>query len=334
MSLYRRIFKRALFITWYNKYLWFFGLFAAVLGGAGKYEISLNKISRGLEGGVYPDLAAILSNEAISGMSLSNFSRALQSDPVSMLIIIGLVLILVILGVFMLWLSVVSQAGLINSAAQLIKRNKRYSSRGIKEGVEAGMKYFWPVLGWNLIIKTFVYAFFVILSLLLLSLATEGSSSLTMNAAYVFLFLVFIPAALILSLLLKYAVCFVVIKGKGFIEAMEESWRLFVKNWLISIETAFLLFLFQFLITAVLLIALLVLAIPFLFLVFLTGGLSTALMGVMLSLGLFLAILGGVLVGAVFTTFELSSWTTLFLELTGKRNVLSKLARLFPKLAK
>jgi hypothetical protein len=41
MSLYRSILKRAWEISWKFKYLWFFGLFAALLGNGGEFEIIL-----------------------------------------------------------------------------------------------------------------------------------------------------------------------------------------------------------------------------------------------------------------------------------------------------
>ena len=46
MFLYRDVLSQAWKNTWQNKYLWFFGLFAALLGGWGDLEI----VFRGLNG--------------------------------------------------------------------------------------------------------------------------------------------------------------------------------------------------------------------------------------------------------------------------------------------
>ena len=39
MTLYRDIIKEAWQITWRRRFLWFFGLFAVLLGNGGEYEI-------------------------------------------------------------------------------------------------------------------------------------------------------------------------------------------------------------------------------------------------------------------------------------------------------
>jgi hypothetical protein len=333
MSLYRKIFKKTLTLTWRNKYLWFFGLFAALLGGVGKYEISMNKLNGDWQDGVFPGVAKFLNSGALSGLTFSNFLQAFQQDPLSVVIILVLFLILAILFIFMLWLSVVSQAGLINNSAEAIQSNKKYSSLGIKDGVRAGIKYFWPVLGWNLIIKTFIYASFAIILLPIVYLFVDGGTSLH-GIAYVVLFIIFIPVSLVLSLLLKYAVCYVVLQGKSFVDSIQESWRLFVNNWLISLEMGFILFAIQFFLTFALLLLILAIGIPFLFLAILFGGLATPVSWVIISVYIFSAIALSILTGAVFTTFQISSWTALFLELTKNKGILSKLARLFPGLAK
>ena len=42
MSFYRNILKQAWKITWRNKYLWWLGIFAALLGNGGEFEILFN----------------------------------------------------------------------------------------------------------------------------------------------------------------------------------------------------------------------------------------------------------------------------------------------------
>ena len=328
MSLYRNVLKRALSVTWYNKYLWFFGLFAGILGGLGKYEISLNKASGEVGGGVYPNIVQFFNSEAVSNITFSNMGQAFQQDPVSMIIIIGLILILLILALFMLWLSVVSQIGLVNNSAKVLKGNKKRSSLKIKDGIKAGMNNFWPVLGWNIIVKTFVYILFALLSLPVIYFTTTGGNGVVANISYVILFIVFIPVALILSLLLKYAVVYIVLQGKGFVDAWVESWKLFIRNWLISIEMGLILFIIQFLVTLALILIVLALMIPFLFFAFLIGGLSISGFWTVMVVAMILVLALTLLTGAVFTTFQISSWTGLFLELTGKKSVFAKLIRL------
>jgi hypothetical protein len=326
MSLYRRIFKKSLSITWNNKYLWFFGLFAAILGGLGKYELSLNKFGNDLEEGVFPWLASLFQGGILSNITWSGLGTAFKSDPVSMVIILGLVLILLILGVFFVWLSIVSQIGLINNSFEIFKTGKTKSKLGIKDGVEAGIKNFWPVLGVNFIIKTAVYILFLLLAAPLVALAV-GPGAQIASLFYVILFIIFIPLALILSLILKYTVCFLVIKEEGFVDSLVKSWKLFLDNWLVSIEMGAILFALQFLLTGALILLMLTLSIPFAFFGLLAAGFSVSAFFLIISLGLLVGIILMFLFGAIFTTFEISSWTGLFLELTGKKNILSKIIR-------
>ncbi len=330
MSLYRKIFKKSLFITWNNKYLWFFGLFAAVLGAIGKYEVSLNKISGDLQEGLLPWFSSLWNSEIFASISWSSTVETFQANPVSFFIIIGLFLILLILAVFFIWLTIISQVGLINNSAEAFKTNKKRTKSGIKEGVLAGVKNFWPALGLNVIIKTLVYILFALLALSFIAVTT-GVNSQLVGVTYVILFIVFIPLALILSLLLKYAVCFLVIKQEKFLKSLEKSWHLFINNWLVSIEMAAILFVFQFLLTGALILIMLTFSIPFVLLALLTANFFVSAFSLVINFSLLLGIILMFFFGAIFTTFAISSWTGLFLELSGNKNVLSKIIRLVYK---
>ena len=135
-------------------------------------------------------------------------------------------------------------------------------------------------------------------------------------------------------LLLKYSICYIVLQGRNFIDSIEDSWRLFINNWIISLEMGLILFAIQFLVTVALFIIILVLGIPFLFLALLFGGLAMPISWIMILTYIITSIMLVIFTGSIFTTFQISSWTGLFLELTKKQGVISKLARFFPGLAK
>ena len=61
MTLYRNIFSQSLKITWRYKYLWFFGLFSALLGNGGEIELLLRRFDGTVEQGLFPGLSNILS---------------------------------------------------------------------------------------------------------------------------------------------------------------------------------------------------------------------------------------------------------------------------------
>jgi hypothetical protein len=159
-------------------------------------------------------------------------------------------------------------------------------------------------------------------------LTAARPESAAANLFYVIAFIIFIPVALALSFIAKYAIAYIVIKGHGFMEAVKAGWQLFIKNWLVSVEMAFILFFINFFVGLLLVLTILTLTIPLLFLA-LAAYKLTSLAGLwivaVLALTMLLAII--ILGGAMLATFQISSWTGLFIELTGKGGI-SKIIRL------
>lgn len=324
MFLYRNILKKSLALTWRHKYLWFFGLFASLLSGAGRYNMSFSRMSKDWSSNYFANFARLVRTGVLNGDILSNIGLLFRQDPISTTIYLVFSLIIVVLSLFLLWLVIVSQIGLINNSAKIIKNNKKKKTT-IKEGVEAGTKSFWPVLGLNLVINTLICFLAILIGLPLIFITIRSGGGIEL--LYFILFIIFIPIALILSFLLKYAICFIVIRGRSFINSIGDAWRLFVKNWLISIEMAFILFFIDILFVMVLGLVVLVLAIPYLFIAFgLSSLISLNLFWVMFVLGIVLAIFLVIVAGSMLTCFKLVAWTDLFINLTG-RGGLSKIIR-------
>ena len=63
---------------------------------------------------------------------------------------------------------------------------------------------------------------------------------------FVFLFLIFVPVVVIISFVAKYAICYVVIKGYSLKKALAKAWKLFLDNWIISLEMSLTLLLLSF----------------------------------------------------------------------------------------
>jgi hypothetical protein len=331
MFLYRDILKKSLAITWGHKYLWLFGIFAALFAGFGQYFTSMSRAPENWSAGVFSGAAIFYGSVSASGNCFANLAALFKKDPVSAAIFIIFVLITIALSLFLLWLAVVSQAGLINNGTKIILGGKKETST-IKEGIEAGLANFWPVLGFNAIAAALICFFAALVGLPLVFLGAQADISVYL--LYILLFVLFIPLALIVSFLARYAICFVVIKGEKFIDAFVEAYRLFEKNWLVSIELAFLLFMIEFVYVVLLGLIFLVLAIPF---VFLTRVLSLAIFLVVgvdsffplaLLTGLLIVIMLVVLAGAAITVFKAVAWTDIFITLVDKKGGLAKIVRL------
>lgn len=332
MNLYRNILKKSIIITWKHKFLWFFGFFATFLGGFGAYEILINRSDAYYAQNVFNSFQRLQEMNILSTEFFSNLSRVFHLSPVSMIIVFAVILVLLALFVFLIWLAVVSQVALVSSSAHLIKSDKHSSKLNIQRGVSEGIGRFWPVLGLNFFSRVLIYMSFFLLSIAFV-LMVQGSQQWIADLLYVILFVIFIPIALIISFIFNYAICYVVIDKKSFVRAVEDGWRLFLKNWLVTLEMGLILFLVTFGFTLAIIMAAVVVAIPIYLLVNLlfiwgAGTLSFWLIIItIVFLTLFVAVMG-----ALVTTFRISSWTTLFVRLNSEEKSPSKIVRLADKI--
>jgi len=332
MSLYRNILSQACKITWRYKYLWFFGLFAALLGNGGEYEILIRSLNGDYSQSFFPSLRRIAETGVFSSNTLSNIGQLILEDTLSMLLLIIIGLVILVLFGFLVWLVIVSQAALVNNSANIITGGKSRAS-DIQNGVISGMKNFWPVFGLNILIKIIIFLALVLLGLPII-LTTGRADAITVNFVYLIAFLIFIPLSIALSFMIKYAIAYVVIRGSGFIESIKQGWQLFARNWIISIEMAFVLFFINLLVGLAIVLTILILAVPFLFLALVFYYLASVAgfwIVAILALIIFLAII--VLAGAALATFQTASWTGLFIELVGKGGA-SKIMRVMSKIMK
>lgn len=328
MSLYRKILSQGWKTTWRYKYLWFFGLFAAFLGGGGEYEV-VNSFT-GRAGVIFPGIKKFAETGIFSGQGITNVCRVAKNDPVSFIKVILIFLVILILFGILVWLAVVSQAASVNNAAGYLSGKKIVpgkSNNDFKSGIDKGNKKFWPILGFNAILKLMIGISFLVISLPVV-LTAGKPNTLPVMLLYVFAFIIFIILALSVSFIFKYSIAFLVVKGKSFREALNSGWQLFIKNWLVSLEMAFILFLINFLAGFLVILIVSSFIIPFLFLAFAFFKIaSTVGFWFVVSMALIIMFAFIVLVGAVLSTFQISSWTGLFLELINKGGV-SKIIRM------
>jgi hypothetical protein len=325
MSLYRRLLAQAWKNTWENKYLWFLGLFAALVGSASELNLLFQSFGDVVDRGLFPGLRSFLATGIFSRQAALNFGDLMINDSFGLLMSLTVMAVLLMLLCFLVWFSVVSQAGLVNNYSRIVAKK----SHNLGEGLDTGIKKFWPVFGLYVLLKIVIYLIFTVIALPIVLWFVQPS--VAQNFVFFVAYVIFIPASIIIAFVVKYAVGYVVIKGEKFVDACSLGWELFLKNWLVSLEMAFILFGISFVATLILLLCLAALAIPFLFLSFLIPQLAGIInMGLLLFCFLILFILIVVGFGSILSTFQVTAWTGLFIELINKSGV-SKIVRIFGK---
>ena len=162
-------------------------------------------------------------------------------------------------------------------------------------------------------------AFFII-GLPLLFILIKDST--TAAIIYTLLFIIFFPVATGLALMLKYAIAYNVLEKTSFVKSIKKAWQLFMKNWLVSLEMAIILFLISLLFSGLIMLFLFLSMAPLLILGLMFKAIWLVVFVMMI------AIIVIVLTGSLLTTFQIAAWTSLFLRLKDK-GVAAKLERLF-----
>lgn len=306
---YRQLFLQAFRITWRNKYLWIFGVFASLFS-------SLEIIK-------FID-AEKTREQLISNLSylkgLLNFDKLKEvaiNAPVEFSILIFGSLILLAIGAIYIWLSITSQASIIISIQRInSKRKLNYSQM-----LAAGRSKFWSVLGLNLTGKIFI----LIVGILILIPGILGLPAILSNSLLIIFQILFIIIAVSAYFVFLYAINFHVLENENFKNSIIKGITLYKKNWLISLEITFIIILI------ILLTSYISLHVANIVIVFISiiGGAITSVIGLLVAV-IFLVVLIlalGMLIGAI-TMLQLSIWTLLFEQLR-KEEQTSKIVQAF-----
>lgn len=323
MFSYRFLLRQAWKISWQHKYLWFFGLFASILGAGGGFNLLTKNLQANYNGDFWTGLTSLFNFKFFYQSITSSLANIFKTDFIFALDnILALILVALILA-FFIWLIVACQGGLISHVQKIIDHKKKDSPKLIvKDGLSVGHKNFWSLFGLNIIFKILINFVFLLLSIPFLFLALADSGLL--GLAYIILFLIFIPLVIALNLVVKYAMAYNIIEHNSFIASIENAWALFSKNWLISMEMLIILFVINFVAGGLVLLFMTIFILP-LFFVGVTFGIVW-----LATLMIFLAIIILALTGAILTTFENAGWVSLFVRLEEKGGR-AKLERIFHK---
>jgi len=315
---YKELILSAAKMVWHNKYLWFFGLFAAFLANSEIYKFS----------GQPSDWTVAWQKLKDTGLFDADiFSKMFdlaQYDPLGLVWRLLVLLAVLILAIFILWLAVVSQGALINNVAK-IALGKRVN---FKEGVTGGRANLWPVFFFKVIEKVVVIAL-AALSFLPALAVLNFSLNYWWRALYFIIVMAIIIIAALVILIIRYSISYEIIKSLRFIEALGAGFKLFKNNWLVSIESGVVIFVANFLLSMIALMLASALTIPFVLLMFVFYKIAFVWgTTITLTAGIAVLFILVVLVGGMIYAFNDAFWTLFFLKLS-RENVSSWLGSMF-----
>jgi hypothetical protein len=321
---YRLILRRALEISWKNKWIWVLAFFAAFLGQGGAYEFLVRVFNNLFNGQSLFYTIQDFANSSIFGMLSWGNLQSLWVNDLSTFSygVFSLLLALCVLAVIVT-LSIISQAGFIRGAISL-DNNKKTT---IRKSFHEGLTHFWPVFWINIITKIILIGVLMLLAYLV-SLLIMGNIIVDL-ILLVLIFVIFIVFGITIYFLTIYGTAFIVLKNKKTLESLKMAWHLFRKHILVNLEMGLLLFIINVLFGLVFMISLFIVLAPFvlLYIMMLMGGYVFGLS--ILSIIMTIIIFGSIIVlGSFYNSFQLSAWVILFEELavTGGK---SKIIRLF-----
>jgi hypothetical protein len=300
-------------ITLRNRYLWFFGFFA---GGSTSFNVPTNVPMGG--GNFNPD--DFQSSSSI--LSAVQVGQGLGTG----ILIAGVVIVAIILALFFIFMSIVSQGALADSVAAIDRGDRR----GFGVAFRSGMGNFWRVLGYYVVFILIAIGLLLVIGIPV-ALVIGGTFAATQSVgaritvavvvgllAVLALVVVFVP----LSIIGQYALREIVVRRERVLGSVGSGYGIFRRN----LGRSLLILLIQFGISIgiaiafflALLIVGLVLFIPTIALAI--AGYSTAAIIAGVIAGVILIPLLLVATGAI-GTFSHAYWTLAYLRLTAPPTV-------------
>lgn len=321
MFSYRFFIKQAWRITKNYRHLWFFGIFAAFTALGGEYQI----IAQGMNnepGGSLVSSGLFIIYSLFNPSFWMGIAEIAAANPAALWSLISVLLLVLALVAIMAYLAIISQAAIVEQSARISLSKKKKEDLSISEGLVEGRPHFWRVLALNISSHIIITLSFTIISLPLALLLITDTGALTL--AYTLLFIVFVPISLAIAFIIKYAIAAQVLEGLSFVSALTKGWKIFNKNWLVSLEMALILFIINFAVGIVTLAAIFLFFLPLLIL-------SLQLYApVLTAISVIMTLIAMVVAASILNTFQISAWTSLYLHLQEKKG-LSKLERIFKR---
>ena len=322
-NFYRALFLKPLKLVWKNKFLWVLGLFILFLAGEGYDFIStsFSEIITNKDSLIW----RVYDTGFFQSAALANLQNIIFTDPLA--IIASLAILIFIISIFLLlvWLSVISQGGIVYSIFKLNSKEKTNLGQSIK----IGRNNFWQALNLNIINKSIVWSVSFLFGLFYFAFLIKSISFFS----WFLISTIFILIILFVSLITKYALSFIILHGKNYLSAIRDGFNLFLDNWVITVEAAFFLFIVNFIaqisIKWIILILLLPISSMGIFSIFLSSGISFAFLFIFIPI---LTSLIALWMIAMLISYNYAVWISIFMKLTAEGKQLSLIGRLFNKI--
>jgi hypothetical protein len=302
--LYTTVFKESWNMVWHHKKLLWFGFLAAFIGSANIFEFLLKAYYR-----------LRLEYVPSSNFLIELWDRILEvgatqpgrSTGVTITLMVASTLVFLIL----LYFFISAQGALIAASAGYLKHKERLN---LKKMWNLGRSRFWPLLVVNLTRILILLAFLVILAQPLIALVYPNNATMGGFIAFVLIVAVLLGGILV-SLISLYASMYIILHGHGVAKSVRKAFVLFGKHWLISCEVGLLMLLANIGTLLVTVTAGVIIIVPIAILltvIVVTQNIMLILLVIALSIVL-IGIIGFIL--AVYTTWIISAWTSLFLHM-------------------
>jgi hypothetical protein len=305
--LYRDAVRFGWTFAWKNKFLWIYGLLAALLGQLGMFDM-LGKTGRAIAhaaaGEVRLDFFRFPGGRMLPGISQFVGNPGLAWLLWVFILGAGVAAALTVLAV-------VSQGALIHAAAR--GKHGKDLPADSREW-HAGVAHFWRLLFLNALKKITI----ILLSVLVGWAAYAAALSSGIGDFFLFLalFVLCVAVGMAVSFFVLYAACYVVIEEHGLADALQSAWALLKQHWLVSLEVGCVFLILNMLLAAAGMLGFFLLLVPatlLWFLAFFIG--NSVLFGIGMVFLLFCFIAFVMALGAVFTVFSTTTWTHLFLHM-------------------
>lgn len=302
IPLYREALSHSWQITWKNKNLWIFGLFATLLGQMGLMELFTKLGYASSDYALYPRWLALPKLFKI----LDWGSVSLHFDGWIWLIWLGVIMFgFCIFGIFV---AISSQGALIDMSGKFAKNKK---NADLSVAWSKGVNHFWRLFGLHFLKKVILVVLAVIVGYATLNFVIQASG--LGLVLFLLIFLLAVLVGMVVSFLVIYTAFYIVVEDYKLGKALHSAWNLFLDHWLVSLELAFIVLFINFVVGIVVLFLFLFLFLPMLFVWFVAVATSMywlALVG--LFLGMLFFLLSIILVGSIFTVFTTSIWVYVF----------------------
>lgn len=328
MSLYKKIFGQALKITWHNRFFWLLGFLTIFFGGTIELEFIDNFFG---SKNVFYDLTSFSAGGLFKPEIITSINNNFSGFFTLILVLLGFILLLALI----LLAAVIGQIILSNRVYKLNKTNLIIDTQGagVKKLINEHREQIVPVAIVNIAYKALVYLSFLLIALPIFF--NSNNQSLAMDILFILTFIIFMPLAIIGGMISKLAVTYLAVYQTTIKEAVVKAFGMFKKNWLVSVETSFSLFVFSIIGTLAILFLINGASLPIWALtVFLSTSVSVNLFYPLLGLSIILMFIAFFILSSILSTFYTVSWVNLFCEFDKNGEPKGKIVRMFEKLKK